>query len=126
MRPNYEFPADIETAQHRLGELTFEAQKVQDQLSNRNRTTFDGSRLSAQEYWTWRGKAVVALRHLHDERRELKLHLHKLRMDGRQEHGVSRFAVVEDLVRAYRDGDEEATKQLLDELSAMWVSRSGL
>jgi hypothetical protein len=59
-----------EATERRLASIAC-AQRIQEQLGNRNAMTVDGVRLSSREYWEWRNRAAAALRHETAELRRL-------------------------------------------------------
>lgn len=62
-RPSLAFaePASVQAAEDRLFYLQTSTSEIRVQLSDRNRTTPDGRRLTAKEFSTWRRSAVAAL-----------------------------------------------------------------
>lgn len=56
--------------------LTLECDKLQADLSDRNRTGPDGYRQTPAEFWQWRQRAIAALAFLREDQRLAKRHLH--------------------------------------------------
>lgn len=118
-----EFPTEIDDAERLLAAITSEAQAIQDQLSDRDRTHPDGTRLTGEEYWSWRKRAVDALRHIRDEQRDLKFHVKKLKVKRTEPRTGHSIELTNALVRAYREGDVEATGRYLAALADAWEVR---
>lgn len=53
----------VPDAQRWVMQFTDECKDIEAQLALRNRTHADGSRMTSEEYWAWRDRAVSALRH---------------------------------------------------------------
>lgn len=68
---SFDPPASLEEALTRRATVVSEVQKIQLDLSNRNKTQ-NGERIDSRDYWKWRHQAVRALMHKTGELRALK------------------------------------------------------
>lgn len=58
--------------EERYSDAVKNTHNIQVQLSDRDKRSADGKRMSSVEYHTWRRRAVIALRHAQDKQAELK------------------------------------------------------
>lgn len=73
VKAKFQEPESVLEARERMLALDEDACNIQAQLADFNRTSPDGSRLSVEEYNTWRHGAVYALNKKRMEYRRLKL-----------------------------------------------------
>lgn len=66
-----EFNSIDEAKDYKL-RLVEKLENIEAQLGNRDQTKSDGARLSAEEYWQWRKRAVAAKRHTVSTLRRVK------------------------------------------------------
>lgn len=107
-------PSSIEEAVDRRHRLQKEVEKLQEQLSEKNRTDVSGRRLDEADYNRWRRTTIAAMHERQQELRDLRAWL------GRKQGGKkgSEWAL---LARAYRILDQlpegnPDVEQLLDDI----------
>jgi len=93
-------PADHAEAESRRQSLTLDVQKIQAQLSDRNRL-IDGRRMAEFEWWEWRRRAVGALAFKQAELRAVKAWIHRYHQG----------AAADRAMRAAGRGDQKAARQ---------------
>ena len=69
---SYVPPASLEEGERRRLELVDRLSEVNIQLGDRNKMTIDGRRVTSDEYWGWRQRAVIAKRYAEAELQHLK------------------------------------------------------
>jgi hypothetical protein len=74
MEQHYDFqtPSSLDEAHSRRLQLISDIQAISAQLGDRNKTSADGKRLTPEEFWAWRSRAVQALHHKEAALRKLK------------------------------------------------------
>ena len=124
---DYDFPADLNEAEQELRDLTFEIEGITGQLGSRDKRSPEGERLTGDAYFTWRHKALGAMRHMLDEQRALKDHVRRLRANRPATPGGFGSSLRERvyvMVRAHREGRSDEVGVILDELAVRFLDHA--